>query len=501
MKYSALFILVLLSSVVAGQNKTRLEKDFTPEDSTALATMAAYPDSTRLRILQICLQPEILVRTESLQKSASEQFRETISNYSKDEQKKFWDLSRHPGLLTEITGGGKKTKEELEAIAARYPHESKSDIVELGRKDYDLLSQINTLQISTQQEYEKITGEAPEPSRSAFRRLVLQPDVLNTLSANMHMTVVLGTLYASNARQTAQMLDRMHADEEKQNASNLEDWKKGLEQNPEAKKEMEQAAREFAKEKDGENDNYPDDIYETGSGTRVYDTPPAINYIVEPYPYWFGYPWWYDYPYWYPYPYWYQCGFYWGPGGIVYLGFPSPFFMHWYLYHPYHHYYYSHFSDYCIGYHHDHYYGPRSQRSGFNSEIHRWTRANEPNLPSGYFNPDASRAARVKELGKFEMNYHNSTKGVFGRNITRSEFLQHNASSYPRMKPAITQPRFNQPIHYPSQQNTPRFNMGRPGGTLPVRPSYTPGRSGGGGGHAPAHGGGVRKRTTEENKL
>jgi hypothetical protein len=280
-------------------------------------------------------------------------------------------------------------------------------------------------------------------------------------------------MYKSNPQQLTHMLDSINVEHNKQSAKDLEDWKNGLEKNPAAKQEMENAAKEFTAEK--QDDYYTDDVYKTGPSSaktnpQVYTSPPNVNIVVQPYPYWFGYPWWYDYPYWYPYPYWYNCGFYWSPGGIVYMGFPSPYFMHWYFFHPYHHYYYSNFSDYCVGYHYQHY-GPRHQQTGFNSEIHRWTRANEANLPKGYFNPDPQRSGRIKELGKFEMDYHNSTKGVFGRNISRPEFLQNNSNFYPHLNPVMAQPRFNKPITYPQQQNPIRFNMGTPvkirGGGLP----------------------------------
>jgi hypothetical protein len=319
-----------------------------------------------------------------------------------------------------------------------------------------VLTEINTLNINSQNEFENIIGNYPAQTKTAYRTLINHPDVLNTMATNMHLTVILGDMYKSDSKQTIHILDSVSVEHKKQNAKDLEEWKAGLEKNPEAKSEMEQAAKEFTNEKH-QDDYYTDDVYATGpsakSNVPVYTSPPTITYVIQPYPYWFGYPWWYDYPYWYPYPYWYNCGFYWGPAGIVYMDFPSPYFMH---------YYYSNFSDYCVGYNYQHY-GPRYQRTGFNSEIHHWARANEPNLPRGYFNADPLRPTRIKELGKFEMDYHNNTKGVFGKNITRPEFLQNNGSYYPHINPVINQPRFNKSIIYPQQQNPVKFNMGLPG--------------------------------------
>ena len=491
--------LFLTSSLLNAQNKVNLTKSFSSDDSSALLTVASYPDSVRIQALQACQKPEVLIKTEALQKSTSLSFRDLLSNDEKEEQRKLWDLSRYPGLIKEIAVGGKKTKEELETISAKYPTEIRKTIVEQGKRHYELISEINTLQQNSQKDFEAIIANYPAQTQTAYRTLINHPDVLNTLATNMHLAVILGDMYKSNVQQTTMLLDSINVEHKKQSAKDLEEWKAGLEKNPEAKKEMETAAKEFTKEKNDDGDYYTDDVYNSGPNTSktnvpVYTSPPTITYIVQPYTYWFGYPYWYDYPYWYPYPYWYNTGFYWSPGGIVYLGFPSPFFMHWYFYHPYHNYYYSHFSDYCIGYHYQHY-GPRYQRTGFNSEIHRWTKANEPNLPRDYFKGDVQRPSRIKELGKFEMDYHNNTKGIFGKNITRSEFLQNNSNYYPHINQVITEPRFNKPITYPQQQNPVRFNMGVPSESpRPMRgnsfPQQMPKGSGGGGGGG---GGGIMK--------
>lgn len=493
------FLLCIGLFAKAQKNSTDLRKDLTSDDSTALLTIGSYPDSIRNRALLACQNPDILVKTEALQKNTSQSFRDLLSNYAKDEQQSIWNLTRQPGLISEITKGGKKSKEELETIASKYPSELRKSIVEVGKKHYDVLNEVNNLQLNSQKEFENILVDYPNSNPVAYRGLINHPDVLNTLSSNMHLAIILGNMYKASPQQTNHMLDSVNMEHTKQTVKDLEDWKKGLEENPEAKQEMEQAAKEYVKENQP-NDKYSDDVYNTPSPPNQENTssddytnpsvpanPPVVNniYNVQPYPYWFGYPWWYDYPFWYPYPWWYNCGFYWGPAGIVYISFPSPFFMHWYFFHPYHHYYYSHFTDFALGYHNQHYYGPRYQHTGFNNEIHRWAGANEPNLPKGYFHADPQRPQRIKELGKFEMDYHNTTKGVFGRNITRPEFLQSNPNYYPHLNPVINQPHFNRPITYPQQQSTPHFNtnFNRPQNNVPRGNSFPqPHFNGGGGG-------------------
>src|SRR6185312_549349 len=107
MKKIFLFLLLFSSVILLSQNTPKLNTDFNSDDSTALLTIAAYPDSVRIKALQACQKPEILVKTEALQKNTSQSFRNLVSNYSKDEQQKLWDLSRQPGLINQIAVGEK----------------------------------------------------------------------------------------------------------------------------------------------------------------------------------------------------------------------------------------------------------------------------------------------------------------------------------------------------------------------------------------------------------
>jgi hypothetical protein len=457
------FFFFLTTLLLNGQVNERLDKNFSSDDSTALVSIANYPDSIRHNILLACQKPDLLVKTELLQKNSSRSFRSLIDNYSKESQQKFWNLSRYPKLINEIVTGNKKSKEELKTIASRYPEELRPVIVEYGEKHIGVLTEMNNLYEKSNIDYDKLIANNPINIKTAYLSLRSFPDVLNILTSNMHLAVILGNMYVSDSKYTLLMLDSIKIKQEAQRIKETEDWQKGLEKNPEAKKEMEQVTKEFIKDK--QSDENVDDVYNNmtsnNSNPQIYTTDPVLNYAVQPYPYWFGYPWWYDYPYWYPYPYWYNSGFYWGPYGIVYIGLPSPYFMHWYFFHQNHHYYYSHFSDYCIGYQSVHY-GPRIQRTGFNSEIIQWTKVNEHNLPKGYLNSDGNRQNRIKELGRFEMNYHNNTTGIFGKNITRSEFLQNNSSYYPHLNSVISQPHFDQRVIYPKQQGPVKFNMDQP---------------------------------------
>ena len=465
MKKALLIFAISITGILHAQNSQDFEKQLNSEDSVALITIANYPENLREAILTICKNPSFLVQIEQLQKSSSKEFRDVVEIYSQEEQKNFWNLTRYPKLINEIGSSNLKTKDELANIANKYPVELQSTIIKYGQKHYDVLYKINTLQNIADKNYETIIDSYSEKDKSSYRELIKHPDIINVLASNMHLSVMLGNMHSTDPTYTMLLLDSIKIKQNQQIEKETKEWQIGLEKNPEAKKEMEQAAKEYLNNSNNSTTN-PDDVYDQSDldDEKQLITNNVTNTTIlqiQPYSYWFGYPTWYDYPYWYPYPYWYQFGFYWSATGIVYTGLPTPYFMHWYFFNGNHHYYYSNFSNYCLE-HHNNYYSPRYQRTGFNSEIHRWEKANEPTLPRGYLKTDNERVNRLKELGRFEMNYQNSTKGIFGRNITRTEFLKNNPAHYPKLNRVIVEPRFNKQINYPKQQNPIKYNMERP---------------------------------------
>jgi hypothetical protein len=304
------------------------------EDSAAITALALYPADVRKNILEACTYPEALVRIEALQKNTRASFREMLENYSKEEQQKIWDLSRYPGLIARLTEGGKKSKEEIEKISSDYPEEIRETAVQYGRDYYEILIKVHALNIDSDKAFEGVIREYPEQAKTSLRELMKRPETIDILTSDMKMSVLVGDIYKKRPQLVQKKLDSISAEHASQNAKAQEDWKAGLEKNPETKKEMEEASKEFVKAQGYDNDDL-----------TVTNETVVVNHVIYPYPYWYGYPWWYDYPYWYPYPYWYDLGYYWGLGGIVYIGLPSAYFTYWFFYHPHHHYHYNHFSD------------------------------------------------------------------------------------------------------------------------------------------------------------
>lgn len=439
---------------VRSQESARLLDKMIREDSAAITALALYPDEVRESILEACLYPEALVRIEALQKNTSESFRKTIESYSKEEQQKIWDLSRYPGLISKIAGGGKRSREELEKIVLDYPEEIRKTAMDYGTGQYDLLVKVNALNTSSEQAFESTIGKYPDSVKTSFRELVKYPEVVNILTSDLKMSVLVGDMYKKQPQLIHQKLDSISTEYAKQNAKDFEAWKNGLEKNPAAKEEMVKVSKEFAREQGYEEE----DIAEVNETV-------VVNYVIHPYPYWYGYPWWYDYPYWYPYPYWYDWGFYHGPYGIVYIGFPSPFFTHWYFHYPHHHYHYHHFTDYCVGY----YYGPHRTVNGFHREVSGWVKSKEKTLPKNFFAENPERPDKIKELGKLEMDYDKAVKGSSGKPISRDEFLNSNASSYPHISPVLNEPKpksivpaYEKPVYEKSKETPVYQEQARP---------------------------------------
>jgi hypothetical protein len=408
------------------QDAPQLINNLLLDDSAAVTALALYPENTRKNILEACSYPESLVRIEALQKSTGESFRKELEAYSKEEQQKIWDLSRYPELIVRLGQEKKQSGEEVEKIVSEYPEEIRETAIDYGTNHHDVLVKVNILNKNSEQAFESLIKEYPEKTRTSLRELIKYPEIINILTSDMKMSVLVGDIYKKQPLLIEQKLDSISTDHARKNAKDLEEWKSGLEKNPQAKKEMEEASREFAKDQ-----GYKEEDLSVRNETVI------VNYVVHPYPYWVGYPWWYDYPYWYPYPYWYDLGYYWAPQGIVYIGFPSPYFTHWYFHHPHHHYHYNHFSDYCVGY----YYGHHKSVTGFNSEVSGWVKSKETTVPRNFFANDAKRPDRIKELGQFEIDYEKSVKDNPVKNITRDDFLKNNVTAYPNISPVLAEPK------------------------------------------------------------
>ena len=116
-------------------------------------------------------------------------------------------------------------------------------------------------------------------------------------------TVALGEAFEADPDGTRERLDALAIEVAAANRALEEEWREGLEGDPEAQEELEQAAREYADEYGFSYDDL------TTTNVQV-----TVRHTYAPYPYWFGFPSWYAY--WWPWGVWYPVyphfGFYYG---------------------------------------------------------------------------------------------------------------------------------------------------------------------------------------------
>jgi hypothetical protein len=179
----------------------------------------------------------------------------------------------------------------------------------LYRNEKKNLAKLDNIRIAANQEFEKSIAHLNAPARESFHKLQTMPDVLTLLTNNIDLTTRLGEHYRNNPAQVASQLTTLHDNLEVQNQREVASFKKQMESDPKAMKELRAASNAYS----NSNSNSP-----------YYNNP-----YYYPYSYWFGYPYWYSYPLWYPSMFWYYPGFYFGVGGLY--GFPSYGFSFWFF--------------------------------------------------------------------------------------------------------------------------------------------------------------------------
>jgi hypothetical protein len=456
-----LLLFALFPLFIVAQNDRAMMDKLLTEDASELEAIALYPENIRISILEASIHPEVLVRMQSMQSQTSDRFKMIIGQLNREDQERVWEITRYPGLLKKIVTGGKKSADDLKLIASGFPEGIRESAVEYGRKEYNLLNEIFQLNRLTESTFDEILAPYPSATRTAYLDLLDHPEILSILSDNMNMTVVLGDLYKRNPAYVMQKTDSISLVLAETNAKELEDWKKSLEDNPEALKDLESAAGEYAREQ-----GYTEDVYQQPVTEAI-----EVQYVYQPYPYWYGYPWWYSYddyylnysynapvvyvlsprhrtswwyayPRWYPRPWWYDWGFYYGPSNqIIIWSLPSYNFCYWHFSADYHHYYYPHLSDHYVTWNQHH----RNSTSSLGRSVRNWENENKGRLPGNLLNNDPGRVERFREYGHLETSLSQYNQQHPGKQIDRSTYLDKNPKSYP--------------------------NLTRPTGTLEARPA------------------------------
>lgn len=424
-------LLTVASSLAVLAQEERLLEQIRDEERDAIEAIALYPEKERAMILEASTHPEVLVRLQNMQAKTASDFRSLIGYLPEEDQQKVFNISRFPVLMYMICDKGKKkTQRQMEEILMDYPDDIAADAFYLNDEHFDLLVAVQKLYEESDEAFKNALSSYPVYIQKTYKELIDLPEVMMIMSNNLNMTVLLGDLYRSNPEQVKEELDSLNTVVAEQKAKELNDWKESLENDPEAMAEYEKASQEFASEH-----GYAESDY-SGTLPDRYQTDVYVHHVWRPYPYWFGCPWWYAYDCWYPYPWWYHWGYYYGPGNtVVIIGLPSAYYMSWHYYNYNHFYYYPHFTNVVIHYNETH---PNNVTTVTAATDH-WIRDHNEQLPQDWLKNDGKRVDRIKEYGKFNMDYQTTIKDGTNKIPSQRDFLNEHSKDYPSLKPVLSE--------------------------------------------------------------
>ncbi|MCB0596860.1 MAG: hypothetical protein H6557_22125 [Lewinellaceae bacterium] len=440
-------LLMGASAILSAQPGESLLAQLAEEEKDAVNALAMYPEDTRLAILESSKYPEALIKMQRIQTQTSTSFQGLLQAYPQSTQEMIWDVTRYPGLVERLVSEGRGSQANIRGILRDYPEAVEENALSSGMQYLPLLEEINQVQRSADEAFNTLLRDYPPDVQNALNTLLGLPEVLTILTDNIELTLLVGDLYRRDPALVLHKADSLSLEVARQNAQELEDWKAELESNPEAAKELEASAEEFAAEY-----GYDDDYYDYPDDDVYYDEP-GRTYVVENhyyynYPYWFGYPYWYAYPRWRPYPYWYDWGFYYRPGRtLVILHLPSYYFTNWYFYHPNHHYRYPHLSAHFVRHYQHH---PRSGGS-ITTSVTGWRNNNREVITRNWIEDDNRLVERFREYGRFESERETYNRNNPTRALSQQEYLEKNANRYTELEKRVKQDReiYQEPAYAP----------------------------------------------------
>ncbi|UJH66390.1 DUF3300 domain-containing protein [Allomuricauda sp. SCSIO 65647] len=343
---AVLFVLQLCSPVFAQENRTIL-RSLAKQEQEVVDAIVLYPEETRKHIFEVAQHPALLIRLDGLQQTSQEAFLTTVINLDRAVQESFYELTRYPRLIDSLADIS-NSKYNRGKLIASYPEEIQDDIT-VVLKEKKALEQIASLNESTRLQFNETIARYPQDAQISIKELVHNPELLSLLVDNIDMTILAGDIYQENPEWITEKAEELNLEAARKQAEELNDYKKQLEEDPEAFQEMQQAANLYAQDNNINENEYKE---------------PTSVKVTYSYSYWYGYPYWYTHPYWTPLPYYYYTGFYYGPRGtVIIIGLPSYHYVHWHYTH------YPHRHIHLHAHYHRHYKRHPHSRSGLNVAV------------------------------------------------------------------------------------------------------------------------------------
>ena len=293
-----LILFLAASTIVSAQSKLET-------DQGLAEAIAPYDANVRQSILVASEYPSVLKQLQKSQDETMASFQKMIGRYRQKKQEWFYTITRYPDLMQQLAKlPPKQTQEAVYKLLPNQDADLKEAAWHLYKSQQKNLVKLDNIRRTANMEFEKSIAHLNTPARDAFHKLQSKPDVLTLLTNNIDLTAKLGERYKNNSDEVVSQLAALHDKLELQNEREAAAFKKQMESDPKAMKELRKARNAYA-------------------ANSYYNNP-----YYYPYSYWFGYPYWYYYPMWYPGMYWYNPGFYFGVEGLY--GYPSYGFSFWF---------------------------------------------------------------------------------------------------------------------------------------------------------------------------
>ncbi|MEQ9660716.1 hypothetical protein, partial [Fulvivirga sp.] len=257
-----LLLLLLSCSAFAYAQESKVIANET-DNQEVIEALALYPDNIRNAILETSLHPELLVRLGTLQTKSKEAFHQLVQYLPEDEQKKYWELSRYPGLINKLVEGGQKSKKEIESLLQDYPQEVHPIAVDYGVSRYRTLAQMSEIEKQVNESIEQLLSRYEPNTKANIQLLLKYPEVLQIMIDHIDLVVLVGDYYRQDAAKLLAKADSMREVQLERQAQETEAWRKGLEEDPMALKEFEEVSKGFKSEAEEEvnyDPMYPDAI-------------------------------------------------------------------------------------------------------------------------------------------------------------------------------------------------------------------------------------------------
>lgn len=424
------FWALIVPNLAFTQTDIALLGDLAKENKASVEALVLYPSETRMAILEATKYPEVLIKMQDMRTKTSAAFRTLIEDFPRSTQEVFYDLNRYPGL-TESLVAHKNEPSALRQDLELLPEGKRDATYGVVTRQMPTLIQIANLNQTTLRAFERLISGYSVPAQQAFRQLLALPEVIDLLNEDLRFTILVGETYRDNPAWVIYKTDSLNLAVARAHAEELDNWRNSIENDPEAKAELQSAASEYAAENGYDPDDYySDDLYNDGD-YHTYDNDIQVHHYYEPYPYWYGYPWWEPYPRWRPYPWWYDWGCHFYPHGpviIIYL--PSYHFTHWYFDNPHHHNHYNHLSGHFV----NHYYGHRHSGTTISTGVREWREHNRAVISDEFLADKNRLPERMKEYGRFEEGRKAFNAKNPQKEVTPEAYLEKNSRKYPELE-------------------------------------------------------------------